>query len=69
VTVSIEGVGAGGGTLMVFDPIGRLVKQQVIVGDQRTSALQVAEFLPGLYRIMLKTADGMVTKTLVVIKE
>lgn len=69
VTVSIEGVGVGGGTLMVFDPIGRLVKQQVIVGDQRTSALQVAEFLPGLYRICLKTADGIVTKTLVVIKE
>jgi hypothetical protein len=69
VTVSMEGVDANGGTLLVFDQIGRLVQQQVIAGDQRTSTLQVAEFAPGLYRIMLRTADGMVTKTLVVIKE
>ena len=69
VTVSMEGVDANGGTLLVFDQIGRLVQQQVIAGDQRTTTLQVAEFTPGLYRIMLKTADGMVTKTLVVIKE
>jgi hypothetical protein len=65
VTVSIEGVGAGGGTLQVFDQIGRLIQQQVIAGDQRTSTLQVAEFAPGLYRICLKTDTGIVTKTLV----
>ena len=69
VIVSIEGVGAGGGTLLVFDQIGRLVQQQVIARDQRTSTLQVAEFAPGLYRVMLRTDHGMVTKTLVVVKE
>jgi hypothetical protein len=69
VTMGIEGVDANGGTLLVFDPIGRLVQQQVIASDQRTTTLQVAEFAPGLYRIMLKTGDGMVTKTLVVVKE
>jgi hypothetical protein len=69
VTVSIEGLGANGGTLLVFDQIGRLVQQQVVAGDQRASTLQVAEFAPGLYRICLKTDAGMVTKTLVVVKE
>jgi hypothetical protein len=69
VTVSIEGLGANGGTLLVFDQIGRLVQQQVVAGDQRTSTLQVAEFAPGLYRVMLRTDAGMVTKTLVVVKE
>jgi hypothetical protein len=69
VTMGIEGVDANGGTLLVFDQIGRLVQQQVIASDQRTTTLQVAEFAPGLYRIMLKTDYGMVTKTLVVVKE
>ena len=69
VTMGIEGVDANGGTLLVFDQIGRLVQQQVIASDQRTTTLQVGEFAPGLYRIMLKTDDGMVTKTLVVVKE
>jgi hypothetical protein len=69
VTVSIEGVGANGGTLLVFDQIGRLVQQQVIADKQRTNMIQVAEFAPGLYRIMLKTDHGTVTKTLVVVKE
>jgi hypothetical protein len=69
VTMNMEGVDANGGTLLVFDQIGRLVQQQVIAGDQRTSMLQVAEFAPGLYRICLKTDAGMVTKTLVVVKE
>jgi hypothetical protein len=69
VTVSIEGVGAGGGTLLVFDQIGRLVQQRVIASDQHTTTLQVAEFAPGLYQIMLRTDHGMVTKTLMVVKE
>ena len=69
VTMSIEGVDANGGTLLVFDQIGRLVQQQVIASDQRTTTLQVAEFAPGLYRIMLRTDRGMVTRTLVVVKE
>ena len=69
VTMSMEGVDASGGTLLVFDQIGRLVQQQVIASDQRTTTLQVAEFAPGLYRIMLKTGDGTVTRTLVVVKE
>jgi predicted outer membrane repeat protein len=68
VTVSMEGVDANGGTLLVFDQIGRLVHQQVIAHDQRTSTLQVAEFAPGLYRICLKTDAEMVTKILVVVK-
>jgi hypothetical protein len=68
VTVSIEGVGAGGGALQVFDPLGRLVQQQMIAQDQHTTVLQVSEFAIGLYRICLKTDDGMVTKTLVVVK-
>jgi hypothetical protein len=69
VTMGIEGVDANGGTLLVFDQIGRLVQQQAIASDQRTTTLQVAEFAPGLYRIMLRTDDGTVTKTLVVVKE
>ena len=69
VVLNIEGVDANGGTLLVFDQIGRLVQQQVIASDQRTTTLQVAEFVPGLYRIMLKTYNGMATKTLVVVKE
>ena len=69
VTMNMEGVGTNGGTLLVFDQIGRLVQQQVIAADQRASTLQVAEFAPGLYRIILRTDHGIVTKTLVVIKE
>jgi hypothetical protein len=69
ITLSMEGVDANGGTLLVFDQIGRLVQQQVIASDQRTTMLHVAEFAPGLYRIMLRTDHGMVTKTLVVVKE
>jgi HYR domain len=69
VTMGIEGVDVNGGTLLVFDQIGRLVQQQVIASEQRTTTLQVAEFAPGLYRIMLRTDLGMVTKTLVVVKE
>jgi hypothetical protein len=65
----MEGVDANGGTLLVFDQIGRLVQQQAIASEQRTTTLQVAEFAPGLYRIMLRTDDGMVTKTLVVVRE
>jgi HYR domain len=70
VTVSIEGIGTSGGTLLVFDPVGKLVFQQVINEGQQTTTLSVesAVFAPGLYRIHLKTAIGMVTKTLVVVK-
>jgi hypothetical protein len=41
VTVSIEGVGAGGGTLLVFDGVGRLVLRQVIAENQQTAVFQV----------------------------
>ena len=71
VTVGIEDIGAGGGTLLVFDAVGRLVLRQVIAEQQRTFIFQVdgSEFAPGLYRVNLKTENGMVTKTLVVVKE
>jgi hypothetical protein len=71
VTVIIEGVGADGGTLLVYDAVGRLVLRQVIAEDQRTAVFQVdgAEFAPGLYRVNLRTASDMVTKTLVVVKQ
>jgi hypothetical protein len=71
VTVSIEGVGAGGGTLLVYDAVGRLVLRQVVAENQRTAVFQVdgSEFAPGLYRVNLRTERGMVTKTLVVVKE
>jgi hypothetical protein len=65
----MEGVDANGGTLLVFDQIGRLIQQQAIASEQRTTTLQVAEFAPGLYRVILKTDHGMVTRTLVVVKE
>jgi hypothetical protein len=70
VTVSIEGVGVGGGVLQVFDAVGRLVLRQVVAENQRTAVFQVngAEFTPGLYRVNLRTETGMVTKTLVVVK-
>ena len=70
VTVSIEGVGAGGGTLQVYDAIGRLVLRQIIVEKQRIAVFQVdgSAFTPGLYRVNLRTETGMVTKTLVVVK-
>jgi hypothetical protein len=70
VTVSIEGVGAGGGTLLVFDAVGRLILRQVVAENQRTAVFQVdgSEFVPGLYRVNLRTETGMVTKTLVVVK-
>jgi hypothetical protein len=70
VTVSMEGVGAGGGTLQVFDAVGRLVLRQVIAENQRTAVFQVdgSEFTPGMYRVNLRTETGMVTKTLVVVK-
>jgi hypothetical protein len=70
VTVSIEGVGAGGGTLLVFDAVGRLVLRQVIAENQQTAVFQVdgSEFTPGMYRVNLRTETGMVTKTLVVVK-
>jgi HYR domain len=69
VTMGIEGVDANGGTLLVFDQIGRLVQQQVIASEQRTTTLQVAEFAPGLYRVVLRTDYGTVTKILAVVKE
>jgi hypothetical protein len=65
----MEGVDANGGTLLVFDQIGRLIQQQAIASAQRTTTLHVAEFRPGLYRVILKTDHGMVTRTLVVVKE
>jgi HYR domain len=70
VTASIEGVGAGGGTLLVFDAVGRLVLRQVIAAQQRTAVFQVddSEFAPGMYRVNLRTENGMVTKMLVVVK-
>ena len=70
VTVSIEGVGASGGTLLVYDAVGRLVLRQVIAENQQTAVFQVdgAEFAPGMYRVNLRTETGMVTKTLVVVK-
>ena len=70
VTVGMEGVGAGGGTLFVFDAVGRVVLRQVIAEKQRTVIFHVdgSEFAPGLYRVNLRTESGMVTKTLVVIK-
>jgi Secretion system C-terminal sorting domain len=70
VTVSIEGVGAGGGTLLVFDAVGRLVLRQVIAENQQTAVFQVdgSEFAPGMYRVNLRTETGMVTKTLIVVK-
>jgi hypothetical protein len=71
VTVSIEGVGAGGGTLLVFDAVGRLILRQVIAENQQTAVFQVdgSEFAPGMYRVNLRTGNGMVTKTLVVVKQ
>jgi hypothetical protein len=70
VTVSIEGVGASGGTLLVYDAVGRLVLRQVIAENQQTAVFQVdgSEFAPGMYRVNLRTETGMVTKTLVVVK-
>jgi hypothetical protein len=66
----MEGVGVGGGTLLVFDAVGRLVLRQVIAEKQRTVIFHVdgSAFAPGLYRVNLRTESGMVTKTLVVIK-
>jgi hypothetical protein len=70
VTVSIEGVGASGGTLLVFDAVGRLALRQVIAENQQTAVFQVdgSEFALGMYRVNLRTETGMVTKTLVVVK-
>jgi HYR domain/Secretion system C-terminal sorting domain len=70
VNVSIEGVGANGGTLLVFDAVGRLVLRQVIAENQRTAVFQVdgSEFAPGMYMVNLRTEHGMATKTLVVVK-
>jgi hypothetical protein len=70
VIVSMEGMDESGGVLLVFDPMGRLVLQQVLKSDQQTTTLNLenAEFAPGLYRVNLRTEKGMVTKTLVVYK-
>jgi hypothetical protein len=70
VTVGIEGVGASGGTLLVFDAVGRQLLRQVIAENQRTAVFQVdgAAFAPGLYRVNLRAEHGVVTKTLMVVK-
>jgi hypothetical protein len=70
VTVSMEGINDNGGILSIFDPMGRLVLQQVLKSDQQTITLNLenAEFAPGLYLVNLRTEKGMVTKTLVVYK-
>jgi hypothetical protein len=70
VTVRMEGINDNGGILSVFDPMGRLVLQQVLKSDQQTTTfnLENAEFAPGLYLVNLRTEKGMVTKTLVVYK-
>jgi hypothetical protein len=70
VIVSMEGMDDSGGVLLVFDPMGRLVLQQVLKSDQQTTTLNLenAEFAPGLYLVNLRTEKGMVTKTLVVYK-
>jgi hypothetical protein len=66
----MEGMDDSGGVLLVFDPMGRLVLQQVLKSDQQTTTLNLenAEFAPGLYLVNLRTEKGMVTKTLVVYK-
>ena len=70
VTVSMEGMNDSGGILSVFDPMGRLMLQQVLKSDQQTTTfnLENSEFVPGLYLVNLRTEKGMVTKTLVVYK-
>jgi hypothetical protein len=70
VIVSMEGMDDSGGVLLVFDPMGRLVLQQVLKSDQQTITLNLenAEFAPGLYLVNLRTEKGIVTKTLVVYK-
>jgi hypothetical protein len=70
VIVSMEGMDDSGGVLSVFDPMGRLVLRQVLNSDQQTTTLNLenSEFTPGLYRVSLRTENGMVTKTLVVYK-
>jgi hypothetical protein len=70
VIVSMEGMDDSGGVLLVFDPMGRLVLQQVLKSEQQTITLNLenAEFAPGLYLVNLRTEKGMVTKTLVVYK-
>jgi hypothetical protein len=69
-TVTVSIVGTGGGTLLVYDAVGRLVLRQVIAENQQTAVFQVdgSEFAPGMYRVNLRTETGMVTKTLVVVK-
>ncbi len=70
VTLRMEGLGASGGELMIFDPLGRMVwRKSVDVATQQVM-LDVSgpEFPQGLYQVRLKTAESMVTKGLVVMK-
>lgn len=69
IAISIEGLDEKGGVLSVFDAQGRLMWQRILDTDTQqwtTQQLRVADFPTGFYRVCLRTASGMVAKSLVV---
>jgi hypothetical protein len=69
-TFTIEGLGEKGGMLLLFDPLGRMVRQQTVAADQRTIewGIDSVEFPTGLYYVMLRSEYGSVTKPLTIHK-
>lgn len=70
VMLLLEGVGEQGGELTLFDPLGRMVWQQFLTGEQAQVSLDVSHsnFASGIYQVRVRTEDGIITKGLVVNK-
>jgi YVTN family beta-propeller protein len=67
--VEITVTGAGESSeLVIYDPLGRMVwRQELLVSDQKINVdMSGVEFSPGVYRVRLRTAEGTVTKSLVI---
>jgi len=68
VRVSIENLGAMGGELLVFDPLGRVLLRRTLAAEQPTIELSLnsAEFPNGLYQVTLRTESHVLSKPLIV---
>ncbi|MFN0033790.1 MAG: T9SS type A sorting domain-containing protein, partial [Saprospiraceae bacterium] len=67
VEIWTENLGEKGGELTVFDAQGRVVWQRIVEADS-SQRLDTSMFSPGLYRVCLRTEQGVVTKALVIIR-
>lgn len=67
VVATFQEMTSNDGLLLVYDQMGRLILQQRLAAGQTQQVLEDVSDLPeGLYRVQLRTEQGMVAKTLMV---